>query len=242
MTGIVKWIDSRSPGTSRREWRRLSRAKRVSIGTGTYERPEVKHFAGDEETRLVIGNYCSIAAGVTVLLGGEHPLDRVSTFPFARRFDLPALSLAGLDYPASRGDVIVGSDVWIGHGATLLSGSTVGHGAVIAARAVVRGVVPPYAVVAGSPARVRRLRLSEDAIPLLLKAEWWNWPEQELLGIEPLLSGEDTTAFLDYVSQRGAANRQGLRQSRGVVIASFLLDRARRRGGRGSGRGSDLLK
>src|SRR5204863_2982008 len=76
----------------------------------------------------------------------------------------------------SRGDTIVGHDVWIGYSALVLPGITIGHGAVIAAASVVAADVPPYAVVAGNPARVVRRRFDDDDVARLLRAAWWDWP------------------------------------------------------------------
>jgi virginiamycin A acetyltransferase len=76
----------------------------------------------------------------------------------------------------SRGDTVVDHDVWLGYSALVLPGVTIGHGAVVAAASVVARDVPPYAVVAGNPARVVRSRFSEDDVERLLRAAWWAWP------------------------------------------------------------------
>ena len=76
----------------------------------------------------------------------------------------------------SRGDTVVGHDVWLGYSALVLPGVTIGHGAVVAAASVVARDVAPYAVVAGNPARVVRWRFSEDEVERLLRAAWWDWP------------------------------------------------------------------
>ena len=77
---------------------------------------------------------------------------------------------------SSRGDTVVGHDVWLGYSALVLPGVTIGHGAVVAAGSVVARDVPPYAVVAGNPARVVRSRFSEEDVERLLRAAWWYWP------------------------------------------------------------------
>src|SRR5262249_17686854 len=116
------------------------------IGEGTYGRPKVDFY--DAGGGLKIGSYCSIGPGVTILLGGEHHLDWVTTYPFSLLFD-EASSLKG--YPNTKGDVVIGGDVWIGQEALILSGVTVGHGAVIAARSVVSQKLQPYFIVSGQP-------------------------------------------------------------------------------------------
>jgi virginiamycin A acetyltransferase len=129
-------------------------------------------FEGD---RLVIGRFCSIASGATFILnGGNHLTDTVSTYPFSI-FGSGWERAEPESWP-SRGDIVVGSDVWIGFGATLMPGVTVGDGAVIAAKSVVASNVPAYAIVAGNPARVIRYRHSERDIARLLALRWWDWP------------------------------------------------------------------
>lgn len=129
-------------------------------------------FIGD---KLIIGRFCSIASGATFLLnGGNHLTETVSSYPFA-------IFGQGWEHAMPeawphRGDIIIGHDVWIGFEATIMPGVTVGHGAVIAAKSVVASDVPPYAIVAGNPARVIRYRHAEADIERLLALSWWDWP------------------------------------------------------------------
>ena len=110
-----------------------------------------------------MGRYCSVADKVEILLGGNHRLglgDDLSVHgaagTLAERRDLEGSH-------ASNGDVTIGDDVWLGSGCLILSGVTIGPGAVIGAHAVVSRDVPPYAIVAGNPARVIRIRFSEES-------------------------------------------------------------------------------
>lgn len=127
--------------------------------------------------RLVIGRFCAIAAGVRFLLPGANHADRgPSTFPFGI-FGAPWDETMDLvTGAASRGDTVVGSDVWLGYQALVLPGVTVGHGAIIAAASVVANDVPPYAIVAGNPAQVVRRRFDDADVELLLRTAWWDWP------------------------------------------------------------------
>src|ERR687890_149200 len=75
-----------------------------------------------------------------------------------------------------RGDTVVGNDVWLGYEAIVMAGVTIGDGAIVAAGSVVAGDVPPYAIVAGNPARVVRSRFAEEDVQRLLRAAWWDWP------------------------------------------------------------------
>ncbi|MDP4002486.1 CatB-related O-acetyltransferase [Methylobacterium sp. NEAU K] len=163
----------------------LARAYGFSIGAYSYGRPKVRF--PESGCRLTIGRYCSIADKVEILLGGDHRLDWVSTYPFAAMRGLFPDARAPEDYHASRGDVVIGHDVWLGSGCMILSGVTVGHGAVVAARSVVTRDVPAYAVVAGNPARVVRRRFDEATVAALVSAAWWDLPHGEVTRLVPLL-------------------------------------------------------
>lgn len=145
-------------------------------GAEEFETRNVLYAYGAE--RLLIGRYCAIATGTRFLMAGaEHPTMGVSTFPFTmfggewteRTLDLVTAM-------PSRGDTVVGNDVWFGYGSTVLPGVRIGDGAIIAAGAVVTADVPPYTIVGGSPARPIRQRFSDDDVDLLLRAAWWDWP------------------------------------------------------------------
>jgi virginiamycin A acetyltransferase len=136
-------------------------------------------FIGD---RLIIGKFCAIAAGATFIMNGaNHPLDGFSTFPFgifagdwAAGYDMEKLGRA------FRGDIVVGNDVWIGMEATIMPGVTIGDGAVVATKSVVSRDVPPYAIVAGNPARVVKMRFDEGTVARLLDIAWWDWPVDKI--------------------------------------------------------------
>jgi len=141
----------------------LAAYSRYEIGDWTYGAPNVVHH--DQETRLRIGRFCSIAKGVTILLDGDHRTDWIATYPFSAIVDC-ARGCVG--HPRSKGDIEIGNDVWIGRDAVILSGVTIGDGAVVAARAVVTRDVPPYSIVAGNPARIVRMRFSMRQVDALL--------------------------------------------------------------------------
>lgn len=147
----------------------------MQIGEYTYGVRRESFFPYHPDDRVVIGKYCSIADGVRFVFG-EHRLDAVSTFPFK------ALCFGELAHSeaASKGHIVLGNDVWIGVNAIILSGVKVGHGAAIAAGAVVTNDVPPYAIVGGVPAKVIRYRFTPDQIEALLRIEWWNWPIEKI--------------------------------------------------------------
>lgn len=175
----------------------LERYPHYAMGIGSYGMPTVHDW--QEGSTLRIGAYCSIADQVLILLGGHHRTDWVSSFPFPV-FVGEAASIP--DHGTSRGDVIIGNDVWLCSRSTILSGVTIGDGAVVAAGAMVTQDVPPYAIVAGNPARLVRWRFDEEQREALLATRWWDWPEAEIRRISPLMCSDDIDAFLAYAQQR----------------------------------------
>lgn len=174
----------------------LARRYGFEIGAHSYGRPKVRF--PESGRKLTIGRYCSIADKVEILLGGDHRLDWVSTFPFAAFPDVwPSAKDGG--YHASRGDVTIGHDVWLGSGAMILSGVTIGHGAAVAARAVVTKDVPPYAIVGRNPARVIRARFDAATVAALLDVAWWDLPDTEVAGLIPLLQSDRAQDLIDAV-------------------------------------------
>jgi acetyltransferase-like isoleucine patch superfamily enzyme len=165
----------------------------LSLGRYTYGSPDVRRYPGDT-ARVAIGSFGSIAEGVQIFVGGNHPVEWVSTFCFRAALGLPGSYEDGC--PASKGDVVVGHDVWIGAGATILSGVRVGNGAVIGARAVVAKDVRPYAVVVGNPARETRRRFTDEEIRALEDIAWWDWPLDRIVASVDLLSSPDLDRFL----------------------------------------------
>lgn len=151
--------------------------------------------------KLEVGQFCSLAYGVHILLGGEHRTDFVSTyrFPAYAEFRENASHLA-VESSSTRGNVRIGNDVWIGNEALILSGVTIGDGAVIGARSVVRQDVPAYAVVAGNPGRVAGYRFSKEQIEALLEIAWWDWPIAKISDALELMMSDDIQRFIDAYS------------------------------------------
>ncbi len=172
----------------------------MSFGAHSYGFPNIRTHVYDS-TRLRVGNYTSIAEGATILLGGEHPTDRVTVYP--HRIMMGLDGAGGDGFPTSTGNVVIGSDVWICAGALLISGVTVGDGAIVGAGAVVTQDVPPYGIVGGTPARVIRYRFAQTQIDALLEIRWWDWPEARIRQAVPLLADRDVDAFIAFA--RGEA-------------------------------------
>lgn len=149
----------------------------LEMGAFSYGYPLV-HYYG-ENTKVRVGKFCSIAGGVEFFLGANHPLKFITTFPFDVKF--AGRFTPTTAYSISKGDINVGNDVWLGYGVTVMSGVSIGHGAIIAAKSVVTRDVPPYAVAAGSPAVVKKKRFTDEQIAALLKIAWWDWPLEKIL-------------------------------------------------------------
>jgi acetyltransferase-like isoleucine patch superfamily enzyme len=161
------------------------------IGRGTYGGPRVLSWR--DGTALEIGSFCSISDTVTIMLGGEHRTDWVTTYPFSGLFP-EAGGFKG--HPHTKGNVLIGNDVWIGYEALILSGVKIGNGAVVAARSIVTRDVKPYSIVAGNPARHVRFRFDERAVKALEEIAWWDWPMDKIKAAWPLLLADDVEAFI----------------------------------------------
>lgn len=141
-----------------------------------------------------IGSFVSIGPDVRIGLG-KHPVDMVSTYPsFYASHASTVVHLVNEPKVKEYARVTIGSDVWIGARAMIMDGVHVGHGAVVAAGAVVTKDVEPYAIVGGVPARVLRYRFPPDVIAGLLETEWWNWPYHRIQ--ERAADFSDVTAFI----------------------------------------------
>lgn len=142
--------------------------------------------------KLKIGKFCSIACGTKFLFNSaNHALDSLSTYPFPLFFEEWNLEREKVtDAWDNRGDIVIGNDVWIGYEAVILSGVTIGDGAIIGTRAVVTKDVPPYTIVGGVPAKPIRKRFDEKVIKELLKIKWWDWTEEKIArNIEHIKAG-----------------------------------------------------
>ncbi len=149
-------------------------------------------FIGD---RLIIGKFVAIAQGAQFIMNGaNHPMGGFSTYPFNMMgfTDKPAFSNDGLE---SRGDTVIGNDVWIGRDAVVMPGVRIGDGAIIGAHAVVAKDVPPYAVVVGNPGRVARIRFAPETVDALLAIRWWDWPIETIQANLAAITGADIDAL-----------------------------------------------
>ncbi|MDO4179039.1 MAG: CatB-related O-acetyltransferase [Phascolarctobacterium sp.] len=139
--------------------------KFITVGNYTYGKLRVLVSKAGPE--LKIGHFVSIAQDVVFVLGHEHSYKGISSYPF-KVMCLQSETAEDL----SKGDIVVGDDVWIGHGAIIMSGVHIGQGAVVAAGSVVTKDVPPYAIVGGNPAKIIKYRFDEGMIEQLLKIDY----------------------------------------------------------------------
>jgi virginiamycin A acetyltransferase len=167
-----------------------------SIGKFSYadQVPLVLADKYNPQATLIIGSFCGIGPNVTILLGLEHRPDWVTVYPF-NRFMIEYNDLKG--NPATKGSVVIGNDVWIGMNSLILSGVTIGDGAVIGACSVVTKNVDPYTIVAGNPAKVIRKRFDQETIDKLLEIKWWNWKMDRVKENMPLLLSNKIKEFIE---------------------------------------------
>jgi virginiamycin A acetyltransferase len=159
------------------------------LGPERFESNVLYHFefTGD---RLIIGRFCSIAAEVRFMMnGGNHPTSWLTTYPFP---------IFGHGWEAAmpeawptRGDTVVGHDVWFGYAALIMPGIHIGNGAIIASAAVVTKDVPPYAIVGGNPARIIRMRFDDATIARLEAVRWWDWDAEKITRNVRAICGSD---------------------------------------------------
>lgn len=172
------------------------------IGKHTYGVPRVMFNNGVYD--LTIGDFSSFGPFVEIYMGGEHPTDWTSTYPFsALKTEFPAAQSSKPEYlrKNSKGAVTIGNDVWIAGNVKILSGVTIGDGAVIGASSVVTRDIPPYAVAAGNPARVIRYRFDEDTIAALLRIQWWHWPVEKIKQYADLLVSPPDVEMLEKIAK-----------------------------------------
>ncbi len=180
--------------TAINNWDQLKyKSSNVEVGAFTYGIPYVGIYKKDE--KISIGKFCSIAGGVRICAGGEHHHDWGTTYPFVTYF--PEFSDIK-EHPTSKGDVFIGNDVWLGYGATILSGVTIGDGAVVGTNAVVTKDVPPYAIVAGNPARIVKYRFDHETIDKFMQMRWWDWDYEHIYAAIPLLQNEQIDNLFAY--------------------------------------------
>jgi virginiamycin A acetyltransferase len=144
-----------------------------------------------------IGNFCSIADNLQLIAKGSHMIDWATTYPFQAKW--------GMDVPLHdlnpHSPIIIGNDVWIASNVKIKQGVTIGDGAILATECFVTKDVPPYALVGGNPAKIIRYRFTEEQIKSLLEIKWWDWEDDDIVKIVPLMLSNKIDDFIDEANK-----------------------------------------
>jgi acetyltransferase-like isoleucine patch superfamily enzyme len=166
----------------------------MSYGKYTYGKLTINWQNND--ANLVVGNFCSIASNVNVYLGGNHRTDWVTTYPFGHIHTNIFNMFDGVGHASTKGNIIIGNDVWIGSNVTIMSGVTIGDGVVIANNSHVVKNIEPYSLVGGNPAKLIKYRFTKEQIEKLLEIKWWYWDDEKINKFTPLLCNNDIDEFI----------------------------------------------
>lgn len=168
----------------------------VEVGDYTYGGLRVLTY--NKDNKLCVGKFCSIAQDVMFVLSGDHYTNHISSYPY--RVWIMNEKQEGV----SKGNILVDDDVWIGYGATIMSGVHIGQGAVVAAGAVVTKDVPPYAIVGGVPAKVIKYRFEPEMIEELMKIDYSKLTKEMIVEhIDDLYTELNDPSQLKWIPKRG---------------------------------------
>ena len=177
---------------------------RTVAGEYTYFDTRITFGLWQPEDSITIGKFCSLARDITIFGGGEHFINRATAYPFVLMFaeERTKRLVDAKDTSAT----IIGNDVWVGYGATIMSGVKIGNGAVVGAKAVVAKDIPDYAIAVGNPAKVVRYRFTPQTIQRLLNLSWWTWDLSKILANLDLLYQNPDTWAVDLQFREAVAN------------------------------------
>lgn len=181
-------------------WQDVVKKGKVKVGDFSYNAPYV--FSKSNEVECRIGKFCSFGEDIKIFLCADHGVHYNTTYPFSAFFP----EYSDIKHSFTKGDVVIGNDVWVGQRAIVLSGVTIGDGCVIGAGAVVSKSVPEYSIVVGNPGKVIKTRFSEGEIARLKEMSWWEWPYEDIYWAIPLLQSNDIDGLYKYY-QRYIANK-----------------------------------
>ena len=165
---------------------------------GTYFDRNVNIISWSDEYKIHVGKYCSIGRDCNFFLHANHRSDWITTSSQLWGPVTPEVAKLHMEmgHPSCKGDITIGSDVWIGAKSTIMSGVKIGHGAVVAAGALVTKDVEPYSVVGGNPAKHLKYRFEEQQIKDLLDIAWWDWEESKIKEEAMTLWSQDLNYFI----------------------------------------------
>lgn len=174
----------------------------IEAGSYTYGQGNIRIVTHAPDTKVKLGKFCSIAVDQKAYLGGNHRVDWVTTFPFGHTatdtFNVGHIP----GHPSTNGDIIIGNDVWIGTGCTLMSGVKIGDGAVIAAHSHVVKDIAPYTLAGGNPALPIKLRFEQRVVDALMELKWWDLEVDVIKTIVPDLCLEPNYDKLQELIQK----------------------------------------
>ena len=190
---------------TRRKWRKMNQHNETTmvnmfpldnVSVGKYTYGEIEALIFNKKYRLNIGSFCSIGPHVTFVVSAEHNYKNVSSFPFRAKCFTRDIMADGI----GKGNITIGDDVWIGCNSTILSGVTIGQGAVVAAGTVVDKNIPPYAIVGGVPAKIIKYRFSNEIIERLVSLDYSCWSIEDFKKYENELYTEvNEVSQLDWI-------------------------------------------
>ena len=168
-----------------------------------FEKNNVLYHYPINHDRLIIGKFCSIACGAKFLFtSANHTRESLSTYPFPLFFEEWGLPVSEITTAwDNKGDIVIGSDVWIGYEAVILSGVHIGNGAIIGTRAVVTKDVEPYTIVGGVPAKPIRRRFDQATAGQLETLAWWDLPFEQIQRLLPFIRRGDTDGLIQACRQ-----------------------------------------
>ena len=169
-----------------------------------FEKNNVLYHYPIHKEKLIIGKFCSIACGMKFLFNcANHTQKSLSTYTFPLFYEEWELEKSNITTAwDTKGDIVIGNDVWIGYEAVIMAGVHIGDGAIIAARAVVTKDVPPYTIVGGTPAKEIRKRFDADVIQQLLMLKWWNWSTDKIRQCLPYIAEGKMNELLTINKER----------------------------------------
>ena len=169
--------------------------------------PRGKHTYGPEPKMIgvpeiaigsKIGKFCSIAENLQFIVRGSHMVNWITTYPFQALWDMDV----PLNDLPPHSPITVGNDVWIAANVKIKQGVTIGDGAILATECFVTKDVPPYALVGGNPAKIIKYRFTEEQIKDLLEIKWWDWEDEEIRKIVPLLVSNNIDKFIEKAKNK----------------------------------------
>jgi virginiamycin A acetyltransferase len=166
---------------------------------GTYFDRNVNIISWSDEYKINVGKYCSIGRDCNFFLHANHRPDWVTTSSQLLGPVTPEIAdmHMKMGHPSCKGDIVIGDDVWIGAKSTIMSGVKIGNGAIVGATSTVTKDVPPYAIVAGNPAKIVKYRFTENQIKSLLKISWWDWSEDRIKTEAMNMWSDNIDEFID---------------------------------------------